>query len=156
MIKRWRVDLIKKISLRRYLMQWHALEIELIYNKSLLFYFCEEKESRFLEDIVALRNTRIGQFGQRLKLNKVPLYLDGWYSQELQPKITEEWLSRKRSTLSYLLAVNQAASRNILDISQYPVVPWVCEMSEEKQPIMRDLAKSMGALGSDDRKKIVL
>ena len=74
MVKRWRVDFIGKVSLRRYLMQWHALEIELVYRKSLLFYFCDHNEASFLEEIEAIRSTRIAQFGSKIKLNKVRLY----------------------------------------------------------------------------------
>lgn len=81
--------------------------------------------------------------------------MDGWESQSLHCKATEDWSSRKMSTLSYLIAVNSAASRSILDVSQYPVFPWVCEMTEEKQPTIRNLSKTMGSLGSEDRKKIV-
>ena len=47
----------------------------------------------------------------------------------MEQKYTENWLTRKISTLQYLVNVNQAASRNLLDVSQYPVVPWVCEMT---------------------------
>jgi hypothetical protein len=86
--------------------------------------------------------------GAKLRLNKVPFYLDDWYQDGLLPKITDDWRNRKISNMEYLIAVNKAASRGIYDISQYPVFPWVCEMREEKQPTMRDLTKTMGALGS--------
>jgi hypothetical protein len=64
----------------------------------------------------------------KLKLNKVPFYLDDWYQEGLAAKVTEDWRNRKISNLEYLMAVNRAASRGIYDISQYPVFPWVCEM----------------------------
>jgi len=71
---------MSKISLRRYLLQWHALEIELTYQKSLLFYFCDHNETNFLEQISYIRTNRISQFGLKLKLNKVKFYLDNdWY-----------------------------------------------------------------------------
>jgi hypothetical protein len=156
MVKRWRIDLLSKVSLRRYLMQWHALELELLYKKSLLFYFCEHNENSFLEELASVRSNRANQFGSKLKLNRVKFYTDpNWYQSDLSPKLTEDWLSRRISTLSYLVALNHAASRNLLDVSQYPVMPWVCEMSEEKQPVLRDLGRTMGSLGNEERKRIV-
>lgn len=136
-------------------MQWHALQLEFIYRKSILFYFQDHKEALFLQEIQSIRAARLDEFSNKVKLNNIPLYQDGWYRHELPAKLTEDWIARKINTLSYLMAVNKAASRSILDISQYPIAPWVCQMSSDKQPTIRDLAKSMGALGSQERKKIV-
>ncbi len=70
-------------------------------------------------------------------------------------KITEAWMKREISNLEYLTKVNRAASRGIYDLSQYMVVPWVVQFRKEKEPKFRDLTKTMGGLGSEERKKII-
>lgn len=66
--------------------------------------------------------------------------------------MTERWRSRKISTLCYLMHVNQAASRGVYDLSQYPVFPWIAEMTDERQPHLRDLTKTLAGLGSAQRR----
>ena len=77
-----------------------------------------------------MRSVRQEIYGYKLKLNKINLYSDEWYCEGLPPTVTENWLNYKISTLTYLISINKAASRSILDVSQYPVAPWVCSMSE--------------------------
>ena len=55
------------------------------------------------------------------------------------------------------MRINKIGFRGIYDLSQYPVVPWVTEMrATQKEPVLRDLSKTMGALGSEERVKILL
>jgi len=39
MVRSWRLDYIRKVQERRYLMKYNAIEIVLLSRKSLLFYF---------------------------------------------------------------------------------------------------------------------
>lgn len=75
--------------------------------------------------------------------------MNNWYEEGICGEIVDKWKNNSITTLEYLMKVNRAASRSVLDLSQYPVVPWVAEMVNEKQPIIRDLTKTMGGLGSE-------
>ena len=78
------------------------------------------------------------------------------YSSELKDFL-EKWKKREISNFEYLLKLNQIAFRGTFDLSQYPVFPWIAEMkSIQKEPVLRDLSKNMGALGSEERKNILL
>lgn len=50
-----------------------------------------------------------------------------------------------------MVRLNIIASRSGIDLSQYPVVPWISSVTNDKQPILRDLSKTLGALGSEER-----
>lgn len=69
----------------------------------------------------------------------------------LNTPFMEAWRQRRISNLQYLLVLNELASRNFHDYSQYPVFPWIVEMGTSKSPQLRDLSKTMGGLGSPER-----
>lgn len=73
------------------------------------------------------------------------------------PRITQKWKSGKISNFEYLMFLNHASNRSVLDISQYPVFPWVLKKysgkGKEYSDIdlnspnsYRDLSKPIGAL----------
>ena len=49
--------------------------------------------------------------------------------------------------MEYLIKINNGASRNIYDLSQYLVFPWVIQMNNDYKIAFRDLTKTLGALG---------
>ena len=71
--------------------------------------------------------------------------------------ITKKWMNHEMSNFEYLMQLNALSGRSYKDLTQYPVFPWVlCDYSSEtinlKQPKhFRDLSKTMGALGSEQR-----
>jgi len=62
--------------------------------------------------------------------------------------LTDKWKKREISSLTYLSKINVIASRSGIDLSQYPVLPWISEIKMDKQPKLRDLTKTIGGLGS--------
>lgn len=64
---------------------------------------------------------------------------------------TQKWQSREISNYEYLLQLNHAAYRSFLDLSQYPVFPWlITEFDKEILDLndasnYRDLSKPIGA-----------
>ena len=62
------------------------------------------------------------------------------------------WQNGNLSNFDYLMSVNEAGNRSILDLTQYPVFPWVItdftsDQIDLKNPkIYRDLSKPIGAL----------
>lgn len=57
----------------------------------------------------------------------------------------------------YLQWLNDVAGRSFIDITQYPVLPWVYVQHNQQElahdKIYRDLFKNMGSHGGEDRIK---
>ena len=148
---------IARVSKRRYLLQYTALELLLTSSKKILLNFPNQDRGDFLTELEKIRETEIYHHGSRAKLNRISFYMDGWLKEVgIDDTVTEAWVNRRISNLEYLVEVNSAACRNIYDLSQYLVLPWVAGMNNEKEPILRDLSKTLGALGSEDRRKIIV
>eukprot|EP00808_Paulinella_micropora_P024428 g36712.t1 len=64
------------------------------------------------------------------------------------------WLERKVSTYEYLVFLNQQAGRSYMDLSQYPVFPWLiadyssATLDLNNPATYRDLSKPIGALNT--------
>jgi factor associated with neutral sphingomyelinase activation len=69
--------------------------------------------------------------------------------------MTQAWIAGKTSSFDYLLFLNQCAGRSWMDLTQYPVMPWVLsdytsstlDLNDEK--VYRDLSKPIGALNPE-------
>jgi factor associated with neutral sphingomyelinase activation len=68
--------------------------------------------------------------------------------------VTRAWQARTVSNLAYLLFLNRVAGRTLVDLSQYPVLPWVLQDYSSKElnlsdpASFRDLSKPIGALNA--------
>ena len=71
------------------------------------------------------------------------------------PRFTEKWTKGSLTNFEYLMLLNNLAGRCTLDLSQYPVFPWVIsnyhgeELHLEDRKNYRDLGKPVGALNSE-------
>jgi hypothetical protein len=71
-------------------------------------------------------------------------------------------MNHEMSNFEYLMQLNALAGRSYKDLTQYPVLPWViCDyigdvLSIKNPKFFRDLSKSMGAVGSDNRTKLFM
>lgn len=69
--------------------------------------------------------------------------------------MTEKWCSGELCNFDYLMFVNEHAGRSFLDISQYPVFPWVIAdyisdtLDLTNPATFRDLTKPVGALNPE-------
>ena len=74
------------------------------------------------------------------------------YSAYLDSQEPFQWIEKKMSNFEYIQWLNDVAGRNFLDITQYPVLPWVfvanhdIELKEQKN--YRNLLKNMGSHGT--------
>lgn len=68
-----------------------------------------------------------------------------------QDKVTKMWINRELGNSEYLLYLNQKANRSLVDLSQYPVFPWiVSDYTDEQMPKrFRDLSKPIGQLSAE-------
>ena len=65
---------------------------------------------------------------------------------------TKRWVTGNISNYEYLHVLNLYASRSMMDLSQYPVFPWVLQdfksekLDLSKPEVFRDLSKPIGAI----------
>ena len=70
---------------------------------------------------------------------------------------TDLWVRDRLSNFDYLMTLNTYAQRSFMDLTQYPVFPWVIKDYESekldllKPDTFRDLSKPIGALGDQKR-----
>lgn len=117
------------------MMRYNALEIEFIDSLIVLIEFPKKDEGRFIKFIDGIRQERILAHGQKFKANRVAVFDNGWWcdnSGEVVSELTEKWKRREISNLTYLCKLNVMASRSGRDLSQYPVVPWIAELTQGK------------------------
>lgn len=68
--------------------------------------------------------------------------------------VTRAWQMRTISNLTYLIFLNRVAGRTLVDLSQYPILPWVVqdywskELNLSDPASFRDLSKPVGALNA--------
>lgn len=75
--------MIKKISQRRYLMKYHALEFQFIDSLLVLLHFVDSDEMEFLQLIDDIRQQRIIALGSKIKANNIDIFDQGWFSPAL-------------------------------------------------------------------------
>jgi factor associated with neutral sphingomyelinase activation len=69
--------------------------------------------------------------------------------------MTSSWMSGATSNFEYLLFLNQQAGRSWMDLTQYPVMPWVIQdytsstLDLTDATVFRDLSKPVGALNPE-------
>lgn len=59
------------------------------------------------------------------------------------------------SNFDYIMCLNVMSGRSLTDLNQYPVFPWVRGQYDNTRDIdrnWRDLSRSMGCLGSEERR----
>lgn len=155
--KKWYYVDITGMMRRRYLTKYSCLEVVMSCHASILLNFeSPEVLGQFLEEITAVRKSRLAKNKDIIQLNRVQFFTENFLT-DMPPVnvhasgFTEMWRLRLISNLEYLLALNTLASRNIHDYSQYPVFPWIVEMTGAKSSQLRDLSKTMGGLGASER-----
>lgn len=147
--KEWPLQNITEVQCRRYITRRTALEIFMIDGSSLLFNFPNADQEEIAKNLTKIRKTR------------TPHLI---YHSTLDPKkileksgITKLWQNYKMSNFEYLMALNSLAGRSYRDLTQYFVFPWILsEYSKDSINLddpscFRDLSRTMGGLGPEDR-----
>jgi len=76
------------------------------------------------------------------------------------PRMTDLWSQGHLSNFQYLTLLNHLSGRSVLDLSQYPVFPWILrnyhgediDLSDIRN--YRDLSRPVGALSSDKLQRL--
>ena len=158
------IDLLFK---REYFFVNHSIEIFCKNNKSYYFHFKDEsKRESFINKVFS--RTLFSDITDK-DLNKI-----GYYRNDLLYScidvIQSNWLTRKISSLAYLMFLNIYGNRSFRDPTQYPVFPWVLTNYENTEQLngiddinrikeilhenyLRDLSVPMGMMTLDEKGK---
>lgn len=147
--KKWKLETIKEIVVKRYNLIRQAVEIYFDNSRSAFFSLYSHQHLRkFLLHTKAILKKR-----QDLEIALI-------YNPEkffAEKKFKEEWANSKISNFEYLMLLNKYGGRSFNDLNQYPVFPWIIsnydsnnfEFEEEKN--YRDLNITIG--GISEKKK---
>lgn len=134
-VTHYNIKNIRKIFKRRYMLMRKGLE------------FWTEEESIYF----AFRSSE----ARDLVYDKLIKYVEDAETEESLMKYTEQWVKGTMSNYDYLMKLNYHSYRSRLDLTQYPVFPWVIKDYEsfvldlKNADTFRDLSKPMGALNEE-------
>lgn len=154
--RRWAMNSISAIYLRRYRLRDTAIEV----------FFKRGKHKSFFVDFGHLAtHTKIRNNFAKYLMNYAPRScFKQWISMPLTRLVHEgggvnggedlldKWMNHEISNFEYIMSLNSLAGRTFNDLCQYPVFPWVIGQYNEptidlsNPATYRDLSKPMGAL----------
>lgn len=149
----WRIKDLTAVYCRRYMLSWTAVELAF-----------ENSGKNFFVNLPKEENRKLWNHIEELKppkLRSSHLFCTAPQYFKKMSDTTERWKRREISNFDYLVYLNQAASRTVNDLTQYPVFPWVLsnytaerlDLSDSRN--YRDLSKPVGALETSRLEKFV-
>ena len=147
--KKWSLEKIREIHLRRYLLRKSALEIFLVDQTNFFLNFKQKERNKVYTKILSLRPPNLAYIDS----NRTPEEI--WNTQ--RSDLVGRWKDRQMSNFDYLIQLNTIAGRTYNDLNQYMIFPWVIadytsETIDLNDPkVYRDLSKPIGALGDPKR-----
>jgi len=152
------IDEIYSFFKRRYELKYTALEIVDTHGLTVLF-SCETKqECDFILAVLLEKDLPASIFNKMIGLKNLQLLrgVHNMYARLISfflTALTQLWQHFEITNFEYLMYINSCAGRSCVDLTQYPVFPWVLkdftsdELDLEDPAIYRDFKKPMGALG---------
>ena len=149
-VRVWRVDELREVMRRRYLLQRTALEFFFTSDSTPQFVCFEDRDSRrrMHYRIVTLAPPHLLKSSKHV--HGVKNLLDSRH-----PQLVDDWQNHRISNFDYLMRLNTLAGRSFNDLTQYPVMPWVLrdytsetldlDDRESWDRTFRDLSKPIGA-----------
>ena len=144
-VLKWKLDAIKQLICRTYLLLEVGLEIFLRDEKRPHYFF--------VFDSVENRNKFYDTLCQ---------FCSSSLEESNQSNMTLKWQSGVISNYEYLVYLNNISDRTLNNLSQYPIFPWVLtnytdkELDLEDVSNYRDLSKPVGALNEKRLQSILL
>eukprot|EP01102_Stenamoeba_stenopodia_P003313 TRINITY_DN1325_c0_g1_i2.p1 TRINITY_DN1325_c0_g1~~TRINITY_DN1325_c0_g1_i2.p1 ORF type:complete len:734 (+),score=167.59 TRINITY_DN1325_c0_g1_i2:1-2202(+) len=148
--KKWSLEQIREVHLRRYLLRRSALEIFLVDRTNYFLNFKKRDRNKVYNKIIQLKPPNLVWYesGSPEEILKRSFY-------------TRLWQTRQMSNFDYLMQLNTIAGRTYNDLTQYPVFPWVLadyvsdKLDLSNPSVYRDLTKPMGALNETRLKEFM-
>lgn len=156
--KEWPLSSIKTILRHRFILRKTALNFIFYDGTSLLLNFADMDPNMILQKILFFsKGESLTPLTNRIS-NLIKTDIFNFMSEK--SKLCKQWLHYEISNFEYLMKLNQLSGRSYYDITQYPVFPWILSCFSLKdlplqtissELIFRNLSKSMGALGGQER-----
>ena len=148
--KKWQLERIKEILLKRYHLIRQAVEIYFENSKSVLISFFDKAQAlNFLRSM-----SKIIKGNSNIYINIIEHPEIAF----LESKYREQWVSSQISNFEYLILLNKYAGRSFNDLSQYPIFPWILKNYEHSSISLndanayRDLNLAIAAISPEKRK----
>ncbi len=147
--KKWKLDTIKEVVVKRYNLIRQSAELYFENSKSVFISFFGEV---YLKEFLNSLEECIRKKPRNIEIVKRP---DVHFAEK---KYRERWQRSEISNFEYLMLLNKYGGRSFNDINQYPVFPWILSDydSEELQPadpsIYRPLNKTIAAISTRKRR----
>ena len=143
----WRIDALRELLPRRYLLRRVALELFLAGGASHFVCFHDrDTRRRVHQRIIALRPAQLSAASFNVHFGRDQNSLETRHQQLL-----DDWQCWRISNFDYLMRLNTLAGRSFNDLTQYPVVPWVlrdytsASLDLDERDTYRDFSKPIGA-----------
>ncbi|KXS18665.1 hypothetical protein M427DRAFT_197090 [Gonapodya prolifera JEL478] len=140
--RRWPLESLKEVHLRRYHLRKSALELFFSDGTTSLFHFPDPKDRvNIVNKIITLRQSSLVSCDTRSP-----------YDQFRRSNMMEKWQRHEISNFSYLMWLNTIAGRSYNDLSMYPVFPWILKdyasrsLDLDDPNVYRDLSRPIGSL----------
>ena len=114
--KKWKLESIREVVLKRYNLIRQAVEIYFQNSKSIFISFFHKK---YLSDFIKL----LEEYKAKRRLNIIIIHKPELYFLEM--KFKEKWQHWEISNFEYLMLLNKFGGRSFNDLGQYPVFPWI-------------------------------
>lgn len=148
--RKWPLDQVRELHLRRYRLQRSALELFLWNKTNFLFNFEKKKRNTVYKKILNLKPPNLRHVHGNSPSDNLR-----------RSNLTQAWVNREISNFDYLMQLNTFAGRTYNDLTQYPVFPWIIQQYEKEEidldnpETYRDLSKPVGALHPQSLERIV-
>ncbi|PAV82534.1 hypothetical protein WR25_15898 isoform B [Diploscapter pachys] len=151
---RWNLMEIRAVFLRRYLLQYTALELFLASRTAIMFAFADQDAVKKV--VYQLPRVGVGVKYGLPQSRKTSLMTPRQLFKHSDMSL--KWQKREISNFDYLMFLNTVAGRTFNDLNQYPVFPWILSnytsdtLDLNVASSFRDLSKPIGALSESRRK----
>ena len=162
--KKWPLDTINEVVVKRYHLIYQAIEIYFYNSKSVFIcFFNEQQKQRFIKVlnhyIKKSNNISTESQGQYKKLPLQIQVIDRNNQATVLRPYTKLWQQCKLSNFEYLMILNKYGGRSFNDLSQYPIFPWVIadytspKLSYIKESTYRNLKYPISGISKEKREK---
>jgi len=114
--KKWKLDTVKEIIIKRYNLVRQAVEIYFENSTSVFISFFSET---YLKQFLKTIEEAIKKKPRNIEIIKEP---DQYFAMK---KYREKWIKSEISNFDYLMLLNKYGGRTFHDLNQYPVFPWI-------------------------------
>ncbi|RKP02560.1 hypothetical protein CXG81DRAFT_24772 [Caulochytrium protostelioides] len=154
--RKWPLDSIQYVFLRRYKLRRSALELFFVDKANIFVNLLDDRQGTGTKNRMAF----MSQLGAVRPLNLLRADVRAPSEILKTSGLTGRWQRHEISNFEYLMALNTISGRSFNDLTQYPVFPWILRdwtsptLDLTNPHVFRDLSKPIGALDPERLKRL--